>query len=102
MSCTHNNRTRYTDGYRCTEPDGCGLWIEAASPEYRQDEYMSTLWMKLNNVGVDLREQGKADNKIMAMKRDIGIGIKHENYEELITKAETLIREQRLINLITR
>ena len=98
MTCDHNQRTRYTNGFQCN--DKCGQWFPKDSPTYRKGEYMSSLWMYLHNVGIDLRANNIDDTAVMAMKDEIGIDIDHDNYEELITKAEALIKRTKLIEII--
>lgn len=98
MTCSHNKRSRSTTGFQCT--DECGQWFSKDSPTYRKDEYMSSLWMHLHNTGIYLRTNDIDDTAIVAMKDEIGIGIKHDNYEELITKAEALIKRTKLIEIV--
>lgn len=83
--CKHNDRTRYTTGFHCND---CNTFFSKNSPTYRSDELLSTIWMVLWNINVE-RRRAKQDisSKITTMLDKIGIGIKHNNYEELITEA---------------
>lgn len=89
--CTHNKRCRYTTGYYC---DDCKTFFENSSPTYRKTELLSGIWMVLNNINVQLyREVKPPDKDVAAIKDKIGIGQKHENYEELIAEAEIVMKK---------
>lgn len=95
MNCIHNERTRYNTGFQCN--DECGLFFPKDSPIYRKDELLSTMWMILHNINVDRsREDKPEDKEAQILKDEIGIGVKHENYEELISRAEIIIKKHRL------
>lgn len=87
--CRHNARCRYTDGFFCED---CGTWFSKDSPTYRNGELLSDIWMVLHNINAELGQAGKEYiEEITKLTDRIGIGIKHENYEELIAEAEKLM-----------
>jgi len=90
--CVHNERSRYTHGFQCND---CDTFFPKESPTYRRCEYLNTLWMRLHNIGVDFHRAGRKgtleDDEVRKMRDKIGIGIKHDNYEELIAEAEIMI-----------
>lgn len=87
--CTHNQRRRYTHGFFCED---CGEFFAKDSPTYRSDEYLSSLWMACHNLNATALQAGKPEvPEALAMRDKIGIGIKHENHEELITEAEAML-----------
>ena len=89
MECAHNKRCRYTHGFYCED---CKTFFPKDSPTYRQDELMSSLWMAISNINAERYQKGlQPYNDIEAMKQEIGIGIKHDNYEDIITRAELLL-----------
>ena len=89
MACTHNQRCRCTNGFYCED---CKIFFKKDSPTYRSDELLSSIWMVLNNINVDLYRKGlPEDPEVTRMKQKIGIGLKHENYEEIISDAETIM-----------
>ena len=91
MECKHNQRSRYTDGFFC---DNCQTFFSKESPTYRKDEYLSRLWMVLNNINVDLFRAGKEKLKdVSDIKEEIGIGLVHDNFEDIITRAEAIIKK---------
>ena len=89
--CRHNARCRYTSGFYCED---CGGFFHKDSPTYRSDELISTLWMVLHNINA-LRYQKKLEPyaDVAELLDTIGIGKKHENYEEIITMAEVLMQK---------
>ena len=90
-NCIHNQRTRYTDGFFCKD---CSTFFGNDSPTYRSGELMSDLWMVLNNINVGLSRGGQErDPEVSAMIDEIGICVAHENYEEIITKAEKIMNK---------
>ncbi len=90
-NCNHNQKCRYTDGFYCEQ---CNKFFTEDSDVYRSSELLSTLWMVLHNVNVSLTREGKEKSKrIIKLLDAIGIGQKHENYEELISECETLLKE---------
>ena len=89
MDCIHNARCRYTHGFYCED---CHTFFPKDSPTYRSGELLHSLWAVLNNINVDIYRKGKEpDGDIKKMQKEIGIGVKHDNYEDIITRAETLI-----------
>ena len=90
MTCTHEHICRYTTGFHCED---CHKFFDKSSPEYRGGgEMLSGIWMTLNNIGVDLYRAGKPkDPEVEAMMEKIGIGERHENYEEIISEAEVVM-----------
>ena len=94
--CTHNRRTRYEYGFQCD--DKCGEFFHEDTPTYRKDEYLSSLWMALHNINAGRGKQGQGViDDVLKMRDKIGIGIKHENYEELIKDAEAILNKHRSI-----
>jgi hypothetical protein len=92
MGCIHNQRTRYADGYYCED---CDTFFHKDSAEYRKTEYMETLWMTLHNISVGRHEGGLDSKEVEAMRDEIGIDNceNHDNYEDIIKRAEKLIRK---------
>ena len=87
--CIHNNCCTYTDGFYC---EGCSTFFSKDSVTYRSGRLLSDLWMVLNNINVDLTRLGqKKDKEVSALKNEIGIGINHANYEDIISRAEEVI-----------
>lgn len=87
--CSHNDRSRSVDGFHCYD---CGTFFHKDSPTYRRDELLNTLWMVLNNINADSLRSGNGPLKeVLEMKEEIGIGVKHDNYENLISKAEAIM-----------
>ena len=92
-ACSHNQRCRYTHGFYCED---CNTFFKKDSPTYRSGELLSSIWMVLNNINVDLFRAGEAkDEEVKKMKDKIGIGIVHDNYEELIEDAEVIMGKYR-------
>ena len=85
MSCKHNQRARYTHGFYCED---CKTFFPKDSPTYRSDELMSSIYMVLHNIWCDTKNE-----ECLKMRDKIGIGIKHENYEELISEAEIIMEK---------
>jgi len=91
MKCIHNHRCRYTDGFYCED---CNTFFGKDTPTYRSGELLSSIWMVLHNINVDrVRAGNVVDVDVLSLKDEIGIGIgkKHENFEELISKAEIIM-----------
>ena len=89
--CIHNARCRDTEGFYCED---CETYFAKDSPTYRSGELLSTLWMVLNNINVDVyANTGKYDPVIAALKEEIGIGEQHDNYEDIITRVEIAIHK---------
>lgn len=89
MSCRHNARCRYTHGFYCED---CHTFFSKDSPTYRSDELLSSIWMVLHNINAELGQADKEPiEEVTELADRIGIGIKHDNYEELITEAEKLM-----------
>lgn len=85
----HNSRTRYTDGFWCED---CKEWFSKSSPTYRSGELLSSIWMVLNNINAQrFRDGEEEDAEIAALKKEIGIGLEHDNYEDIISRAEPLM-----------
>jgi hypothetical protein len=95
MTCAHNARYRWTTGFQCED---CNTWFAKDSPTYRSGELLSSIWMVLNNLNVDSRRAGGSllDDDADALQTRIGIGKKHENYEELIAEAEVIMARHTL------
>ncbi len=77
MSCEHNNRSRFTRGFYCSD---CDTFFGKDSPTYRSGELLSSIWMAVRNLGIELGGSPEAK----ALCNRIGIGKKHDNYEDLI------------------
>lgn len=87
--CVHNQRERYSDGYYCND---CKTFFSKDSPTYRQTELLSSIWMVLWNVNAERVQTGLIRlDEVSALADEIGIGKLHDNYEELISKAEVLM-----------
>ena len=83
----HNRRCRYTNGFYCED---CYTFFKKDSPTYRSSELLSSIQMVLHNINT--RRKNK-DEEVLKLKNEIGIGIEHENYEDLISRAEVLMRK---------
>lgn len=93
MKCptNHNQRCRYSHGFYCED---CNTFFPKDSSTYRSDELLSSIHMVLNNINVDLiRNNEEEDKDVREMMNKIGIGVNHENYEELIAEAEVIMRK---------
>lgn len=87
--CEHNARIRYTDGFHCED---CDTFFSVDSPTYRSDELLCSIWMVLRNINADqICNNLPIIQEVKDMEEEIGIGIEHANYEELITKAEKIM-----------
>ena len=94
VNCRHNARCRYTNGFHCED---CNTFFHKDSPTYRRGELLSTIWMVLHNINAQRSREGlDEDKEVAAMREKIGIGVDHENYEELITEAETVMWKHRV------
>ena len=93
MDCIHNARARYTDGFYCED---CNKFFSKDSSTHRSDELLSSIWVVLNNINVDLfRADKEIDLEVDALKEEIGIGKKHKNYEDIIKRAEILMAKHK-------
>ena len=91
--CNHNQRCRYTHGFYCED---CDTFFSKESEAYRQDELLGNLYLGLHNINADSHISGHGDIKeIVDMMDKIGIGIKRENYEELISETEAIMKKYR-------
>lgn len=91
MMCSHNQRTRYTHGFLCED---CDTFFSESTTTYRSTELLSTLWMVLNNIHVEVhRRDGVGVPKALLLRNKIGIGIEHEDFEDLIKEAESIMYE---------
>lgn len=89
MDCIHNARCRFTHGFLCED---CDTFFAKDSPVYRAGELLSSLWLALNNINAERLQRGELRAADVAAMRDkIGIGVKHDNYEQLITEAEQVL-----------
>ena len=85
----HNSRCRYADGFHCND---CGEFFDEDSPTYRSGELLMSIYMVLHNISADIRRNNKEPDEVLqGMMDKIGIGIEHENYEDLITEAEVIM-----------
>jgi len=100
MPCVHNRRCRYTSGFYCED---CDTFFPKESPEYRSDELLSSICMVLHNINAALLRAGEKKNlEVEVMYNKIGIGKKHDNYEELIAEAEfIMLKHGKTINSAT-
>ena len=90
LKCSHNQRCRYTTGFYCED---CGMFFSKGSRTYRSGEKLSDIHMVLHNIRADsIRNGQKPDIDVQQMMDKIGIGIKHENYEELIFDSESILK----------
>lgn len=91
MTCIHDQRTRYTHGFFC---DDCHTFFGEDSPTYRSDELLSSIWMVLHNINVKrFRASLPIDQEIADLKEEIGIDKKHDNYEDMIKRAEIAMKK---------
>ncbi len=89
IQCIHNNRTRFPDGFHCSD---CSKFFSKDSSVYRKEELLVLLWMALNNVHVRIARASNAPSSdALIMREKIGIEGNHENYEELIAEAESIL-----------
>jgi len=89
VNCRHNARCRYTHGFYCED---CETFFSKDSPTYRAGELLSSIWMVLNNINVDrYRNDLEPSEDVSALIEEIGIGKRHENYEDIINRAEMVI-----------
>lgn len=89
--CKHNRRSRFTSGFYCND---CDTFFSKNTPTYRSDELLSSIWMVLWNIKVDMKRKKKPeDQNVKHLLDEIGIDKQHENYEELISRAEILIEK---------
>ncbi len=94
MSCTHNQRTRYTYGFYCED---CDNFFGLDTPDYRYDEYIWSLDFVVNNMIVDLK---RANKKIPSDMCYIFDRLEHATEgsiadEKLVVDAEALIKKYR-------
>ena len=85
MACEHNHRARYTHGFYCED---CQTFFGHDSRTYRSGELLSNLYFALHNLNI---QHAGGCPEAVAMKQKIGIGVKHDNYEELITEAIAIL-----------
>ena len=91
IKCEHNARCRYTTGFYCED---CNIFFNKDSPTYRSGELLSSIWMTLHNIGCDFIRKGKdKPTDIVGILDEIGIGEKHENYEEIIARSEVVMKK---------
>lgn len=89
MNCIHNQRTRYTHGFYCEE---CNTFFAKDSAVYRQYELLPLLYIGLHNINVyRYRDNKKEYLDVIKLQDKIGVGVQHDNYEDLITEAEILL-----------
>lgn len=89
MNCIHNQRSRYTSGYYCRD---CRVFFDANSPTYRSGELLDSIWMVLNNINAErVRAKEPKIKEVADLKEEIGIGLKHKNYEDIIQRAEIVM-----------
>jgi hypothetical protein len=87
--CLHLERSRYTDGFYCRD---CDAFFSKDSKTYRSGELLSDIWMVLNNINVDRSRSGLPEcGDVAALKEEIGIGKSHDNYEDIIRRADLLM-----------
>ena len=92
--CKHNARCRYIHGFYCED---CKTFFPKESPTYRKEELIDSIWMVLNNINVErLRAKKKPYKDVEYMQNKIGIGIKHKNYEEIISEAEKIMKKYKV------
>jgi len=89
VSCNHNARCRYTDGFYCED---CKIFFNKDSSTYRSGEMLSSIWMVLHNINVDRHRNSLPELKDVAeIKEEIGVGKRHDNYEDIIARAEVVM-----------
>ena len=96
IACRHNKRTRYTDGFSCSD---CYGFIKKGSLEYFMTEGCENIWMVLNNMS-SLFKRGETDNDInseLIKLRDILNngellrGMTHKEAKRLMRKTTKLL-----------
>ena len=90
MECIHNNRACYKNGFYCED---CNTFFSKDSPTYRRDELLSSIWMVLHNINAKKVREGSHAIDALMMRDKIGIGIDHENYQDLIEEAEKIMEK---------
>ena len=94
QECIHNARTRYTHGFHCRD---CNTFFGKDSPTYRSDELLDTIFCTLHNENCRIKNSGGETPKdIIAMLEEIGIGKKHENYEDVIARSVAIMHKHGL------
>lgn len=89
MTCRHNQRCRYTDGFYCED---CETYFHKDSPIYRSSELLSSIYFALHNINAQrLQDKQLPYEDVKCFLDMLGFGKKHENYEELIVEAKTLL-----------
>ena len=89
VSCVHNVRCRYTDGFYCKD---CGTFFSKDSATFRSDELLSSIWMVLHNINAERCRDGLVPlGDVADLKDEIGIGKSHANYEDIIRRAELVM-----------
>ena len=90
-NCIHNDCSMYAHGFYCHD---CGKFFHINSPTYRSTKLLTSIWMVLHNINVELyRSKRPRDIEVTKMKNKIGIGLRHDNYEELIAEAEVIMNK---------
>lgn len=86
----HNQRTRYTHGFLCED---CNRWFGYNTPVYRELELLSSVYMVLSNINVDLIREGLSkDKEVTDLMNRIGISKDHSHdFEELIYESQILM-----------
>ncbi len=80
---------RYTHGYYCED---CREFFGTDSAEYRKTQLMDDLWNCLHNVYVDQSRAGQAiDPDILSIKAEVGIGKTHDDPDDIIRRAESVL-----------
>lgn len=97
MNCDHKGQEAWTDGLLCLD---CGKFFHISSAYYRSTQYLQDLWMALHNLNAERYQTKLAHYKgpvlepypeVTAMRDKIDIGVKHANYEEIISEAEAVL-----------
>jgi hypothetical protein len=89
--CVHNARSRSANGFYCRD---CATFFSKDTPTYRSGELLSSIWMVLHNINVDrYRKDLPPIPEVASMIEEIGIGKEHDNYEDIIFRAENIMKK---------
>lgn len=87
----HNNRCRYTDGYKCED---CNRFFPKDSEEYIRTEAVSSYWMSLHNISVDYaRKMNEVPSDIVDLRQKFW-SLHHKNaYVTPMYEIESMIEQ---------
>lgn len=89
--CVHNATCLYATGFYCED---CHIFFKKNSATYRKEILLDNIWNVLHNLNIYRLRNGEEEIKeVLDLKEKIGIGKKHDNYEEIIHEAEILMKK---------